>query len=291
VTGSKLGLAGGALALLGSAALAGCGGGGKEQVATAAPFSSPYCVTARNWAVHELNGGGDGAYARGGPPALRKWWGEQLAYLKTSLRQAPPAVRSAEALNERAIRTKLTPLLEKYGFDFERIESEATARERAFADHPPAKYARAQEIRDLYRNRACGYGGSPPPAEVKFTPTAAAKPYCKAAAAQEQGLGAVAASGFPPKAFRRYATSKHFLASLEDQEATAPAEIAADVRTDIAWVRDRKLAVAERYGYDLRRILREGTAQELAAWTYWDPAIRKQDSRVEAYVAQVCGMS
>ena len=182
-------------------------------------------------------------------------------------------------------------MLAKYGFDFDRIESEATARERAFADHPPARYARAQEVRDLYQNRVCGYGGSPPPADVKFTPTSAAKPYCRAAAAQEKGLGQVAASGFAPRAFRTYVTSKHFLAALDEQEAKAPAEIAEDVKADIAWVRDRKLAVAEKYGYDLRRIMREGSAAELAVWTYWDPAIRRQDSRIEAYVAQVCGIS
>ena len=78
------------------------------------PSSSFGAVAERSiasfWAAHELNGGGDGAYARGGPPALERWWNEQLAYLKTSLRQAPPAIRRAEALNERVIRTRLTPL-------------------------------------------------------------------------------------------------------------------------------------------------------------------------------------
>ncbi len=292
MNGRRLTSVGGALALvLGSAALSACGGGREAAAAAPEPFASSYCVTARDWAVHELNGGGDGAYARGGPPALEKWWTEQLAYLKTSLRQAPPSVRAAEALNKRAIRTELTPLLEKYGFDFHRIESEATARERAFADHPPARYARAQEVRDVYQNRVCGYGGSPPPADVKFAPSAAAKPYCRAAAAQEKGLEQVAATGFAPSAFRRYVTSRRFLAALDAQEATAPDEIAADAKADLAWVSDRKLAVAEKYGYDLRRIMREGTAAELAAWTYWDPAIRRQDSRVEAYVQQVCGMS
>ena len=29
--------------------------------------------------------------------ALKKWWSEQLAYLKTSLEQAPPALHHAEA--------------------------------------------------------------------------------------------------------------------------------------------------------------------------------------------------
>jgi hypothetical protein len=279
------------LLILGSAVLAaGCGGSDDTQTATPVEgFGSPYCVTARKWAVHELNGGGDGAYARGGPPALRKWWSEQLAYLRTSLRQAPAVIQDAEAVNERTIRTKLTPLLEKYGFDFERVGTEASASEKAFADHPPAKIAKAQEARNLYQNRVCGYGGSPPPAEVKFTATAAAKPYCEAAAAQSKGLENVASSGFDPEAFRSYVTSDSFLGALDAQDATAPSEIAADVRADNEWVRARKLKLAERFDYDLRRIMLEGSAEELAVWTYWDPAIAKHDSRVVAYVEQVCG--
>jgi hypothetical protein len=47
--------------------------------------------------------------------------------------------------------------------------------------------------------------------------------------------------------------------------------------------------VLEDFDYDLRRLLRGGSPDDLAAFTYWDPAIRKQDSRVEAYVSQVCG--
>ena len=98
------------------AVLAGCGGGGDNNEAALpaeqiAAFESPYCVTAREWAVHELDGGGDGAYARGGPAGLKRWWSEQLAYLVTSLQQAPPEIRAAEALNERTIRTVLTPVL------------------------------------------------------------------------------------------------------------------------------------------------------------------------------------
>ena len=112
------------MAIVGSATLAACGG---DQDGSGLPatwveaFESPYCVTARAWAVHELDGGGDGAYARGGPKALEMWWAEQLAYLETSLRQAPAEVRDAEAVTERFIRTRLTPLVRRYGFDAERL--------------------------------------------------------------------------------------------------------------------------------------------------------------------------
>ena len=271
---------------------AGCGGSDDETALPAEQveaFGSPYCVTARTWAVHELDGGGDGAYARGGPPALKKWWGEQLAYLRTSLQQAPPEVREAEAINERVIRTQLTPLLEKYGFDYQRVSTEAAPSELAFADHPPREVANAQDVRNLYQNRVCGYGGSPPAAEVAFTKSAAAKPYCEAVAAQMHGLEKVASSGFDPEAFRTYATSSGFLDALEAQDAAAPPEIAADVKTDNEWVRTRKLELLEEFDYDLRRLMLEGSAEELAAFNYFDPAIEKQDSRVVAYAQQVCG--
>jgi len=119
------------MVMLGAAVLAaGCGGGDNSATALSADqvaaFGSPYCGTAREWAVHELEGSADGAYARGGPAALKKWWSEQLAYLKTSLEQAPPELHKAEATVERVYRTRLTPLFEKYGFDFKRIEAEGT---------------------------------------------------------------------------------------------------------------------------------------------------------------------
>ena len=96
-------------------------------------------------------------------------------------------------------------------------------------------------------------------------------------------------SGFDPEAFRTYATSDGFLDALDAQDAAAPPEIAADVKTDNEWVRTRKLALLEEFDYDLRRLMLEGSAEDLAAFTYFDPAIVEHDSRVEAYVQQVCG--
>jgi hypothetical protein len=156
-------------------ALTGCGGTDKREASPVDGFDSAYCVTARKWAVHELSGGGDGAYERGGPAALKKWWGEQLSHLRTSLRQAPAVIHGAELLNERAIRTRLTPLLEKYRFDYKRVDAEASAAEKRFAAEPPPDVAKAQEARDRYQNRVCGFGDSPPPADVTFKRSAASK--------------------------------------------------------------------------------------------------------------------
>src|SRR4051812_36648826 len=270
--------------------LAACGGGDNNDNESAADkgFGSAYCTTARGWAVHELSGGADGAYARGGSAGLKRWWNEQLARLKPSVTQPPAAIRDAESVNERAVRTVVTPLLAKYDFDPKRIDAEASKKEKAAAQ-PTASAARAQVARDQYRNRVCGYGGSPPPANVTFKASAKSKAYCAAAASQGTGIDKVVTSGFAPAAFKGYVTSDSFLKALDAEEATAPPEIAADVKADNAWVREHKLKVLKDHGYDLRRLLREGEAKELAAFTYWDPAVRTHDPRVEAYVQQVCG--
>jgi hypothetical protein len=115
------------------------------------------------------------------------------------------------------------------------------------------------------------------------------RPNCKAAATQDNGFDKVVSSGFDPGAFRTYATSDSFARALRAEDATAPPEIAADVRIDNNWVRTRKLKVLQKFGYDLRRVMLEGSAKDLAVFTYWDPAVREHDRRVTAYVQQVCG--
>jgi hypothetical protein len=120
--------------------------------------------------------------------------------------------------------------------------------------------------------------------------SAAAKPYCEAVAANRKRLEEIKASGFDPAAVRSYATSGRLSKVLDAQDATAPSEIAADVKADNDWDRTRKLEVLDEFEYDVRRILLEGSAEDLAAFTYWDPAIAEQDSRVTAYREQVCGI-
>lgn len=134
----------------------------KETASAVEGFDSPYCVTARKWAAHELNGGGDGAYARGGPTALEKRWNDQLAYLKISLGQAPPVIHDAEGIFERTIRTRLTPVLTKYRFDPRRVEAEGSAKEQSLVREPPPDVAKAQDARRVFQDRVCGYGGSLP---------------------------------------------------------------------------------------------------------------------------------
>lgn len=77
--------------------------------------------------------------------------------------------------------------------------------------------------------------GEPPAADVTFKASAAGKPYCEAVAAQQNGNETAASSGFDPGAFRSYVTSDSFSAALDAQDATAPSEIAADVKADNEW--------------------------------------------------------
>jgi hypothetical protein len=284
----------GALAVLTSAvalAVAGCGGGDEDATALPADqveaFQSPYCVTARNWAVHELEGDGDDM--AGDPAAFEKYWREYVTYRETSLEQSPASLREENAILAAFLRDRLTPVLEKYDFDVGRIESEGTPAEKSLGEPPPAAQ-RAQDATHAYDNRICGYGGSPEPADVTFEKSAASKEYCAAAAAQEEGNAKVAEAGFTPEAFKAFATSDQFLDALDAQEAAAPAEIAEDVKIDNEWVREHKLELLEKYGYDYRKLVLEGSAEELAAFNYFDPAVEEHDSRVSAYVTQVCGI-
>ena len=275
--------------ILGLAVPAGCGSDDedKETASSVEGFDSPYCVTARKWAVHELNGEAEEAYARGGRAALRKYMEEYLAYTEASLRQAPPAIHEAAAIKARGIRTRLIPVMEKYGFDPQRLEAEASASEKAVLRGPGPDEAKAQEITHAYDDRVCQYGGAPA-AKATFRASAASKAYCRAVAAQAKGFEKVVSSQFDPKAMRSYASSDGFLNALDAQVEAAPSEIAADVEADTEWDRTRKPEVLEQFDYDLRRLLLEGSERDLAVFNYWDPAIREHDARVTAYQEQVC---
>jgi hypothetical protein len=276
-----------ASAIVGLAALSACGGTDKEESASADEgFDSAYCVTAREWAAHEMSGEGDAHYARGGPSALRRYFKDYVAYTETSLQQAPPEIHEAAAIKARAIR-RLTGLLEKYGFDPMRAQAEASASEQARAQLSP-KEQKAQDATHAYDDRVCHYGGSPPAANVTFEPNAAAKPYCEAVAAQLNDFEKILAAGVRPDALRAYVASHMYSDSFDKQDATAPTEIADDVKTNNEWSLTRQVDVMEKFDYDLRRLFREGSAEDLAVFTYWDPEIREQSGRVTAYHEQVC---
>ena len=118
-------------------AAAGCGGTDRDEGAFAPVdgTESAYCETYRAWQVHELDGGtGDD---QPNPAAFRAYWEDYLEFNKTSLQQAPAEIRDDWIVSDRAIRTVLTPVLEKYDFDVQRIATEGTAAEKALGEPTP----------------------------------------------------------------------------------------------------------------------------------------------------------
>lgn len=258
------------------AVLSGCSSSSADGE-SAVPLDGPdsaYCDTARKWAVHELNA--DEATETANPAAFRKYWNEYLINLETQLQQAPPAVHDAAVTNTRGVRTIQTPLYEKYDFDVKRIEAEGSASERA--GEPPPDVAKAQAALHAYQDRVCGYGGTPPAADVTFTADSTAKRYSEAAVALNPDFEKVASSGFDPEALRSLVTGDSFAESLDAQDATAPSEIATDVKAVTEWFRTRWSEVVEDLDYDIRRLLLEGTAEDRAVFTRYDPAIVEHES-------------
>ncbi len=118
------------LLIAASAVLAGgCGGADGDETAftPVAGTESAYCDTYRKWQVYKVDHG-EGDDPRS-PAAFRAWWNEYLIFNETALKQAPPEIRDEWVVLVGGIRTRLTPILEKYDFDVKRIAAEGTAAE------------------------------------------------------------------------------------------------------------------------------------------------------------------
>jgi hypothetical protein len=274
------------LATVGLAVLAGCRGSSDEVAFTpVAGSDSAYCATYRAWKVYELDNGE--AYDQPDPAALRTWWNEHLIVEETLLREAPWEIRAAVEVKVSAIRTLMTPLLEKYGFDLKRIEREATAAEKAVLDQPSPQMEQAQALQYAFEER-CGTAPSPPPADVVFEAGASSKRFCTALSALNGEFDKVSFSRFDPDGLRRLVTSHRFSEALEDLDRTAPPEVAADVEAETEWFRTRWSDVVAEYGYDLRRIYLESTPEDLAVFNRTHPDVLEHTSRDTAYEEQVC---
>jgi hypothetical protein len=265
--------------------LAGCGGDGDETAFTPVDGTeSAYCDTYRAWQVHELDGGeGDD---QPNPAAFRAYWNDYLEFNKTSLQQAPPEIRDKWVVSERAIRTVLTPVLEKYDFDMQRIATEGTAAEKALGEPPPL-VQKAQDAIHAYEDRVCGVA-SPLAADVVFMADGSSKAYCAALGTFNSELERIESSRFDPDVLRTFVTSDDFTEELDALEEKAPAEIAADQEAVSEWSRTRWRDVIAEFDYDIRRIWVDSTAEDRAVFTFSHPDVVEHDSRLTAYEEQVC---
>jgi hypothetical protein len=267
---------------------AGCSAGGDEAAFTpVAGSDSAYCKTYRAWKVYELEHGE--GFDQPDADALRAFWNAYVSSEETLLRQAPPQIRAAVEVKVRFIRTRLTPVMEKYGFDVKRLRKEGSPTEQAAVfQGPPAEVMEAQAAAYGYEDRACGTQPSPPAADVVFAARRASERFCTVQRAFNRALDEIARSRFDPNVMRASVTGDRFTALLERLERAAPPEIAVDVEADAEWFRTRWSAVVSRYGYDLRRIYLEATPEELAVFNRTHPDILEHTSRDTAYVEQVC---
>jgi hypothetical protein len=275
--------------VVGLASLAGCGGDGDGDETAFTPVSgteSAYCDAYRAWQVHELDGGEGGVQPDAA--ALRKYWNEYVIFEETLLHEAPAEIRDEVAIKVSGIRTVMTPLMEKYGFDAERLRREGTVAERRLSVGPPVDVQRAQDVQHAYEDRVCGVA-PPPAADVVFETDASSRPYCAALRTLNGRFEQGESSRFDPDVVRKLFTADGFTGSLEAVAEAAPAEIATDVEAESEWLRTRWSDVFAKFGYDIRRIWLEGTPEDRAVFTLSHPGVVEHAARTKAYEEQVCG--
>jgi hypothetical protein len=267
------------------AALTGCASFGGEETAFTAieGTESAYCDTFRAWQVHELEGEGDDQPS---PAALEAYLNDYLEFNATMLEQSPPEVRDEWVVSERAVRTIVTPVLEKYDFDGERMQREGTPAGTAVFT-PTGGAKRAQDAIHAYEARVCGTELSAA-ADVVFTADPSSSSYCTAAAAAQKEFDDIAAAKFDPDKLRSFVTSDRFTELLDAQVASAPAEIADDVEAASAWLRGRWSDVFEEFDYDIRGVWVAGTAEDRAVIHEYHRDQVEHASRITAYQEQVC---
>ena len=272
--------------ILALAVLAGCGGSNVDETAftPAGGTESPYCDTYRAWQVHELDGDGDDQPTAA---ALRSYWDDYLEFNKTALEQAPAEIRDEWVVSEGAVRTILTPVLEKYDFDAQRIAEEGTATEQAVGE-PPPDVQKAQAAIHAYEERVCGLA-SPAAADVVFKADSSPKAYCVALGKFNGELARIESSRFDPEVLRAFVTSDEFTAALDTLEEAAPEAIRADQEASSEWWRTRWSDVIGEFDYDVRGIWVDGTPEDRAVLTFSHPDLAEHDSRLTAYEEQVCG--
>jgi hypothetical protein len=254
------------------------------------PNASAYCQTARKWMVHELGGEGDSFAADAA--AFKKYWGDYLDYIATASRQAPAEIRDDWPVGHDFVVKQFTPILAKYDYDIARVKAEGTPVELAvgkrFDDGPNPVEQRAQDAVHQYEGTVC-QTAQPPAADESFRGVTVIAAYCQAVLTANDAAGQVNAKKWTVDAVRAYATGAAYTTSLDQLEASAPAEIKADVVADTEWQRHQLVAVLEKFGYDVRKLFLEGSAADRATFQRSDPAVAGHYARTVGYEEQLCG--
>jgi hypothetical protein len=264
--------------ILSAATIASACGGGSDGAASSA--DSSYCKTVREWTAHDLT-----PYDESDPAQLKKYIGEYVAFNTDATKRAPGEIAADWKATSAGFESTVVPVLEKYGYSVERIMTEGTPEEQA-VEQPPPDLAAAQDRIHAYEARTC-LTGQPSPADVTFAGPADAD-YCDAAHTLDAAAD-LSSSAWSPDSVKALVTSPDYAAMQQAGVTAAPPEIHDDVAALATFSTDKVVPVLERYGYDMRRLLVEGSAPDLAIIQSWDPAIVDQYQRVTAYEQQLCG--
>jgi hypothetical protein len=251
-----------------------CGGDSK-------PTDSAYCKTARNWAVHELT-----AFDPSDAESTRQFFADYQSHINASSKDAPKDIEAPWKTNANAFNTLFMPMLERHGFSFDRVMREGSPEDQALLAETPADVAAAQSQIQAYDATVCG-SAQPPAADVVYEGPAAPG-YCEGQQAIDARMEELAADGFQPAAFRALVASPEFQELLFAGPSVAPPELQADEVAIEQFTRDRMLPLLERYDYDVRRLLLEGSPADRAVFQSADASIRDAFARTEAYITQLC---
>ena len=244
---------------------------------TKAAADSAYCKEARAWAVHELTPIDDSD-----PAVYRPYWAEYMRFVDKAAAVAPAAIDADWAIYKATV-AKQVALLEKYDYDQAKAESQATAEEKKVYEAPGEKSDNAFDEILRYEADTCS-AALPLPAKVTFKKQPA-DAYCALLNTENEAMGTVAESGFSPKLVRTV------MASSQDDKTLvrlAPAAIKDDVVAQVKWSQEHQRPVLKKYGYDIRKLMRDGSNSERAAAQLTDKAIRDHVARVEAFDEQTC---
>jgi hypothetical protein len=269
-------VAGGALLLMAAAGLA-CS-------KSASASESPYCNTAREWSVHELTPRDDGD-----PAVFKKYWQDYLAFMDKGLATAPAAIHDDWVTYHKAVEPQ-TAVLAKYGYDRGRFDSEATDADKAVMEPQDPKSQDAFHAVLRYEALTCD-AAQPLAADVSFEGEKPG-PYCEAVAKDNENVQELRESGFDPDLVRAMLSVPAKRKLSDDMVAllvsTAPKTIKDDVKANVRWWEAKQRPVLAKYGYDMKKVLLEGSARDRQALQLTGKSIRDHYARTVAYEEQVC---
>lgn len=249
------------------------------KAVTSDASESAYCQTARRWAVHELTPVDDHDAS-----GLRSYMKEYVAFIDEATAQAPAEIAAQWKASGTGFKAMVLPVLEKYGYSVERIQSEGTDAEKAASD-PPPDLAEAQAAINEYEGRVCD-ASQPEAADVEFAGSAD-RGYCEASATLNSLVNEAIANP-DPNALKAVITGEDFSKMLAALAYEAPDEIRRDAVAVNTWDREKKIPLTASYGYDIRKLLLEGTAHERKILQSRLPEISDHYARVAAYEEQFC---